>query len=82
VEHSARIHVLVSMEPVDRGRSRCDCGYSGTHGELQIHLAESRPPRRMPDGSPCWCVGDMEPHDGWIHAPWCSSIRRLARRLE
>ena len=33
------------------------------------------PLRRMPDGTPCWCVSSDAPHDGWVHAPVC-----LARR--
>lgn len=36
------------------------------------------PVRTMPDGSPCWCVSDDEPHEGWIHAPLCLARRETA----
>lgn len=31
-------------------------------------------PRRVVDGSPCWCVSDVAPHRGWIHSPACLAI--------
>jgi hypothetical protein len=42
---------------------------------------EAGPPKRyMPDGTPCWCVSESEPHEGWLHAPACSAtaLSRLA----
>lgn len=33
------------------------------------------PIRRMLDGSPCWCVSKDEPHEGWVHAPFCLRLR-------
>lgn len=35
--------------------------------------------RLMLDGSPCFCKGDAEPHEGWQHSPTCSLKRN--RRL-
>jgi hypothetical protein len=29
------------------------------------------PARYMEDGSPCWCVSNDDPHEGWVHAPVC-----------
>jgi hypothetical protein len=34
------------------------------------------PVRKMPDGTPCWCASDDEPHDGWTHAPVCTARRK------
>jgi hypothetical protein len=31
--------------------------------------------RKMADGSPCWCVSDDAPHEGWVHAPVCIALR-------
>lgn len=31
--------------------------------------------RRMPDGTPCWCVTEEEPGPTWIHSPRCQMIR-------
>lgn len=41
---------------------------------------DSRPPRvrSMLDGSPCWCVSDEPPHDGWIHSPVCEALRSMS----
>jgi len=33
--------------------------------------------RRMPDGTPCWCVTEDEPGPGWIHSPRCLMIRTV-----
>lgn len=79
--HSPRAHVLLAIEAAVVGRSRCECGFIGLHAEVQEHLAGSIPPRRMPDGTPCWCISEMEPHDGWIHSEYCSGVRRLARAI-
>ncbi len=35
------------------------------------------PIRKMPDGTPCWCVSDDEAHANWIHSPRCGTIRAL-----
>lgn len=34
------------------------------------------PVRRMPDGSPCWCVTDGDDGD-WVHSPKCLTLRAL-----
>lgn len=37
---------------------------------------DNHPPVRvMTDGSPCWCVSDDAPHEGWVHAPVCLAKR-------
>jgi hypothetical protein len=29
----------------------------------------------MPDGSPCWCVSNAAPHEGWVHSTRCEQFR-------
>lgn len=38
----------------------------------------SDPFRTMTDDTPCWCVSEEAPHDGWIHSPNCLALRALA----
>lgn len=40
--------------------------------------ADGPPARAMPDGTPCWCVSEEEPHEGWAHSPVCAARRELA----
>ena len=36
--------------------------------------------RYMADG-PCWCLSEVEPHEGWIHAPRCLELREKSARV-
>lgn len=46
--------------------------------DLVAALADVVPVRLMLDGSPCWCVSADEPHEGWVHAPACETLRAAA----
>lgn len=41
-------------------------------------LDVGNPRRTMVDGTPCWCVSEEEPHEGWVHAPVCIVRREIA----
>lgn len=46
------------------------------HAARHAAFEQAHPLRWMPDGTPCWCVSETEPHDGWQHAPACNATLR------
>lgn len=78
---------LARHEPGDFHRYRTECEVCGQPGMLYVEMRPSvyeprlepkqflPAARSMPDGSPCWCISEDEPHEGWQHAPVCASLR-------
>jgi len=87
-EHCVEISANVCLTPTVHGGDPNVVGPDGAiAGGPDQHVAgflichdrvrdEREPAKRtMPDGTPCWCVSDEAPHEGWIHAPVCESLR-------
>jgi len=67
---------VVLEEPIEGGLMLRITGHTLSPTFIQrLPLAGMPSARRMPDGSPCWCISSDEPHDGWSHAPRCLERR-------
>jgi hypothetical protein len=77
----ARANSVILEEPSGSGSIAIRISGRTLNAEFIRQLPEAtvwaRPPalRWMPDGTPCWCVSDEEPHEFWIHSPRCLDRR-------